>query len=172
MGAILAGALTWTSYGAVPTPEEYAAVVRRVSKLVASRLKWRAVVTWYKAQIVVRLAWVNVLASFQDWNLHAVLSACSGTIPAGNVEHQLGQVLEKLHLVAEKTVGLRKTVATSGFEGPITVWLLERQLAIFGDMIETLELSLNSEVREYLAHEIQQIAGQQDAKIQQPTQQP
>ena len=107
----------------------------------------------YKAVVALSMAVVRLKVERNAKNVEV-------SIEEGAGHDVLVKILERQRLLQAKVAGLLGSISQRdrGFLVPTTLRLLEDILLILDDTIETLELSVDPEVREHLACEIQRIA--------------
>ena len=152
---------TVTSLGvadiAIPSADDY----MRRAKVAASRQRARVMLFLYRVVLAFRTARIRGLVRGSNAELDKMLNQLGGVADDG-LQRAMPKLLNARRDMADRLAELRETVlnAEPGRKGPlisIIVRLLDDTLEIVRDDIETLELSVDQEVREHLAREVRQI---------------
>ena len=143
---------------AIPSADDY----MRRAKVAASRQRARIMLFVHRVVLAFRTARIRALVRGSNAELDKMLNELGG-VADDALQRAMPKLLHARRDMANRLAELRETIlnAEAGCKGPlisIIVRLLDDTLEIVGDDIETLELSVDQEVRDHLAREIRQIA--------------
>ena len=155
--------LGFTDYDVdVLAPEEYLRQIARLSTVTVrvGWLKWRIIVnkTWIAARIATQL----LRTVWNTTRLEKMLS-CGADDVDRLAHHELVRSLDSRRELYKKVADLHSCVLSvdDGEQSalvPTILRLLDEFLLVVDDMVETLELCVDPEVREQIGNEIQRIA--------------